>query len=74
MSLKTIQKLMHETEQRMGKTVEAMEADFKGIRTGRASPALIERVMVPYYGTPHALKSTRRYIGAGAAPAGGSPL
>jgi ribosome recycling factor len=52
MSLKTIQKLMHETEQRMNKTVEAMEADFKGIRTGRASPALIERVMVPYYGTP----------------------
>ena len=52
MTLKTIQKLMRETEQRMSKAVEAMEADFKGIRTGRASPALIERVMVPYYGTP----------------------
>ncbi|MFP4394100.1 MAG: ribosome recycling factor [Anaerolineales bacterium] len=52
MTVKTIQKLMHETEQRMGKAVEAMETDFKGIRTGRASPALIERVMVPYYGSP----------------------
>lgn len=52
MTLKTIQKLMHETEQRMSKAVEAMEADFKGIRTGRASPALVERVMVPYYGSP----------------------
>jgi len=47
-----IRELMSETEVRMDKTVEAMEEDFKSIRTGRASPALVERVMVEYYGMP----------------------
>jgi len=36
----------------MRKTVEVLEADLRTIRTGRASPALLERVMVEYYGTP----------------------
>src|SRR4029077_5823140 len=31
---------------------EAMERDFQGIRTGRASTALVERIQVEYYGTP----------------------
>jgi ribosome recycling factor len=47
-----IKELMSETEVRMDKTVEAMEEDFKSIRTGRASPALVERVTVEYYGMP----------------------
>jgi ribosome recycling factor len=47
-----IKELMNETEVRMNKTVEALEEDFKSIRTGRASPALVERVMVEYYGIP----------------------
>ncbi len=47
-----IKELLHETEQRMKKAVESMEEDFKSIRTGRASPALVERVMVDYYGIP----------------------
>ncbi len=46
-----IQDLMRETETRMKKTVEALEEDLKSVRTGRASPALVERVMVEYYGT-----------------------
>jgi ribosome recycling factor len=36
----------------MRKTLEVLEADLRTIRTGRASPALVERVMVEYYGTP----------------------
>jgi ribosome recycling factor len=47
-----IKELLQETEQRMGKAVEVLEADLRGIRTGRASPALVERVMVDYYGAP----------------------
>lgn len=43
---------LRETENRMKKTLEVLEADLKGIRTGRASPALVERVMVDYYGIP----------------------
>lgn len=38
-------------EQKMGRAVEAMERDFQGIRTGRASTSLVERLHVDYYGT-----------------------
>jgi ribosome recycling factor len=36
---------------KMGRAVEAMERDFAGMRTGRASTALVERIHVEYYGT-----------------------
>jgi ribosome recycling factor len=38
-------------EHKMSRAVEAMERDFQGIRTGRASTALVERLHVDYYGT-----------------------
>ena len=41
-----------EVEERMRVTVDALAGDLRAIRTGRASPALVERVMVEYYGTP----------------------
>jgi len=47
-----IKELLRETEDRMRKAGEVLEADLRAIRTGRASPALVERVMVEYYGTP----------------------
>ena len=43
--------LLRETEGRMKKAIEALESDLRSIRTGRASPALVERVQVEYYGT-----------------------
>ena len=38
-------------DQRMGRALEAMERDFTGLRTGRASTSLVERIHVDYYGT-----------------------
>lgn len=38
-------------DQRMGRALEAMERDFMGLRTGRASTSLVERIHVDYYGT-----------------------
>jgi len=38
-------------ERKMARAVEAMERDFHGVRTGRASTALVERIHVDYYGT-----------------------
>jgi len=35
----------------MGRAVDAMERDFQGVRTGRASTTLVERITVDYYGT-----------------------
>jgi ribosome recycling factor len=41
-----------EAEERMKGALEALEEDLSGIRTGRASPALVERLAVEYYGIP----------------------
>ncbi|MBA2719069.1 MAG: ribosome recycling factor [Chloroflexi bacterium] len=38
-------------DQRMKRAVDAMERDFQAFRTGRASTALVERLMIDYYGT-----------------------
>jgi ribosome recycling factor len=43
---------MAATEHRMARAVEAMDRDFGGLRTGRASTGLVERLVVEYYGTP----------------------
>lgn len=51
-----IKDLLHETEDKMKKAIEALEADLRTVRTGRATPALVERVMVQYYGTPTPLE------------------
>jgi len=39
-------------EHKMVRATEAMERDFAGLRTGRASTSLVERIHVEYYGTP----------------------
>lgn len=45
-----------DARQRMVKTIDALEKEFKKIRTGRASLALFEDIKVDYYGTPTPLK------------------
>lgn len=47
-----INEALAEAKTRMGGAVRALEEDLGAIRTGRASPALAERVQVEYYGTP----------------------
>ncbi len=47
--------ILASTEHKMARAVDAMERDFLGIRTGRASTALVERLQVEYYGTPTSL-------------------
>jgi len=42
---------------RMDKSVEATHDHFNSVRTGRASPALLDRIQVDYYGTPTPLKN-----------------
>ncbi|MBT3375745.1 MAG: ribosome recycling factor [Lentisphaerae bacterium] len=51
-----IELLLEETDERMGNAVEAMTRDFGGFRTGKASPALVEGLMVDYYGTQTRLR------------------
>jgi ribosome recycling factor len=46
----------------MSKSVDHLEHELATIRTGRANPALIDRVMVPYYGTPTPLNQLAQII------------
>ena len=43
-------------KRRMEKAIEVLQTEFRGIRTGRASPALVENIKVDYYGVPTPLK------------------
>lgn len=45
-----IDQVLAELKQRMTKSLEALQDDLKAVRTGRASPALVERLSVEYYG------------------------
>jgi ribosome recycling factor len=47
-----IKETIKEAETRMKGAVQTLEEDLSGIRTGRASPALVERLHVEYYGMP----------------------
>jgi ribosome recycling factor len=47
-----IQDVLSDAESRMGKAMDALRRDLGTIRTGRASPSLVERLTVEYYGTP----------------------
>lgn len=48
----TVGEVITETDDRMGKSVEALNRELATIRTGRASPALVESLIVDYYGVP----------------------
>jgi ribosome recycling factor len=47
-----IDALLDDAGTRMAKSVETTKHEFATVRTGRASPALLERVVVDYYGAP----------------------
>ena len=47
-----IDPVLRDAETKMAKSVEHFNGELTTIRTGRANPALIDKVMVPYYGTP----------------------
>src|SRR6476469_8807836 len=51
-----IDELLADAGERMSKSVEATNGEFSTVRTGRASPALLDRVMVDYYGVSTPLK------------------
>lgn len=46
-----------EFEDHMQKTIEATQRSFNTIRTGRANPALLDRITIDYYGSETPLKS-----------------
>jgi ribosome recycling factor len=51
-----VDKLLRETKSKMDKSVEFVRSEFAAIRTGKASPALVENISVDYYGTKTRLR------------------
>jgi ribosome recycling factor len=47
-----ISDVLAEAKEKMDKALEAAKDDFGTVRTGRANPALFQKVLVDYYGTP----------------------
>ncbi len=50
-----VDEILLDAEDRMEKTIVALHNDLKPIRTGRASPALVEHIAIEYYGMPTAM-------------------
>jgi len=48
--------ILKDAEQHMAKAIEHTREDFASVRTGRASPALVSKITVEYYGTPTPLQ------------------
>ncbi|MTV47829.1 ribosome recycling factor [Heliobacillus mobilis] len=47
-----IKEIKNETEDKMKKSIEALRKEYQSIRAGRANPAILDKVMVEYYGVP----------------------
>jgi ribosome recycling factor len=58
-----IEDFLADCERRMDKTIETTRHEFNSVRTGRASTALLDRIVIDYYGTPTPL-SNMATIGA----------
>jgi ribosome recycling factor len=52
-----IDDFLGDATQRMSKSVDATHEHFNSVRTGRATPALLDRITIDYYGTPTPLKN-----------------
>ena len=56
MEVETTDDVLLLTEEKMDKCLEFLQHEFQGLRTGKASPSLVENIQVDYYGTQTRLK------------------
>jgi len=54
--VESIEEVLMDSDEKMEKSAAFLLEQFSGIRTGKASPALVENIEVPYYGTPTRLR------------------
>lgn len=47
-----MKELLQKAETKMSKSIKALENEYAAIRAGRANPAVLNKIMVEYYGTP----------------------
>jgi len=54
--METLDDVLLETDDKMTKCIQHLQEGFSGLRTGKASPSLVENVLVSYYDTPTRLR------------------
>ena len=74
MSDDVLKDFLDEASGRMQKSVESTRGEFSTVRTGRASPHLLDRIDVDYYGAFHAAAPAGPDLGHRGAPAHDHPL
>ena len=50
-----MKQVLAKAEEHMNKTVSVLQEDYAAVRVGRANPAILDKVMVDYYGAPTAI-------------------
>ena len=48
----TVNEIMNQAKEKMGKSREVYQREMIALRAGRANPQMLDRIMVDYYGTP----------------------
>jgi ribosome recycling factor len=55
--METVSEVLEDAKSKIGKSFDALKAQFAGLRTGKASPALVENIKAEYYGAPTPIKN-----------------
>ena len=55
--METVNEVLNDTTAKIAKSFDALKAQFAGLRTGKASPAMVDGIKVDYYGAPTPIKN-----------------
>ena len=55
--MNTVAEVLNDTTSKIAKSFDALKAQFAGLRTGKASPAMVDGIKVDYYGCPTPIKN-----------------
>ena len=55
--METVQEVLNDATTKIGKSFDTLKSQFAGLRTGKASPAMVDQIKVDYYGCPTPIKN-----------------
>lgn len=55
--METVSEVLNDANTKIQKSFDALKAQFAGLRTGKASPAMVDQIKVDYYGCPTPVKN-----------------
>ena len=55
--MNTVDEVLNDATSKIGKSFDTLKAQFAGLRTGKANPAMVDQIKVEYYGCPTPIKN-----------------